>query len=159
MLSVPHIISDEASCYYHGYVLAEMSVRQTRHHFLKDGGVIVDNPAVGKELAEKYWEAGNSAAFLDLVENMTGKPLTGDAWVADLEEPLEAHLAAERKDYDAGLKAAPSAATTASLNMRVTLIDGDAVIADSETDGGFGAACEKYAAFVSSRVAAAKAKA
>ena len=27
LLSVPHIISDEASCYYHGYVLAEMSVR------------------------------------------------------------------------------------------------------------------------------------
>jgi len=26
LLSVPHILSDEASCYYHGYVLAEMSV-------------------------------------------------------------------------------------------------------------------------------------
>jgi hypothetical protein len=35
LLSVPHIISDEASCYYHGYVLAEMSVHQTREHFLR----------------------------------------------------------------------------------------------------------------------------
>jgi hypothetical protein len=24
LLSVPHLLSDEASCYYHGYVLAEM---------------------------------------------------------------------------------------------------------------------------------------
>ena len=38
ILSVPHILSDEASCYYHGYVMAEMSVHQTRAHFLKNGG-------------------------------------------------------------------------------------------------------------------------
>ena len=25
VLSVPHILADEASCYYHGYVLAEVS--------------------------------------------------------------------------------------------------------------------------------------
>ena len=30
LLSVPHLLSDEASCYYHGYVLAEMAVHQTR---------------------------------------------------------------------------------------------------------------------------------
>merc|ERR1719326_65647 len=28
------MLSDEASCYYHGYVLAEMAVHQTREHFL-----------------------------------------------------------------------------------------------------------------------------
>ena len=28
LLSVPHLLSDEASCYYHGYVLAEMAVHQ-----------------------------------------------------------------------------------------------------------------------------------
>ena len=38
LLSVPHILADEASCYYHGYVLAEMSVHQTRAHFLKAYG-------------------------------------------------------------------------------------------------------------------------
>jgi hypothetical protein len=30
MMSVPHILADESSCYYHGYVLAEMSVHQVR---------------------------------------------------------------------------------------------------------------------------------
>ena len=33
LLSVPHLLSDEASCYYHGYVLAEMAVHQTRAFF------------------------------------------------------------------------------------------------------------------------------
>lgn len=33
LLSVPHLVSDEASCYYQGYTLAEMSVYQTREHF------------------------------------------------------------------------------------------------------------------------------
>ena len=31
LLSVPHILSDESAAYYHGYVLAEMSVQQTRY--------------------------------------------------------------------------------------------------------------------------------
>merc|ERR1719262_2104033 len=71
LLSVPHILSDESSCYYHGYVLAEMSVHQTRAYFLAQGP-IVDNPAIGPALTEKYWKPGNSAMFLDLVEGLTG---------------------------------------------------------------------------------------
>merc|ERR1719389_690114 len=55
LLSVPHILSDEASCYYHGYVLAEMSVHQTRKHFLDVHSRIVDNPIVGPTLRDKYW--------------------------------------------------------------------------------------------------------
>ena len=46
LLSVPHILSDESSCYYHGYVLAEMSVHQTRKYFLDKYSNIVDNPEV-----------------------------------------------------------------------------------------------------------------
>merc|ERR550514_439996 len=77
LLSVPHILSDESSCYYHGYVLAEMSVHQTRAHFLETEGYIVDNPKVGPTLTQAYWQPGNSASFLDLVQGLTGKPLTG----------------------------------------------------------------------------------
>merc|ERR1719337_717416 len=55
LLSVPHILSDEASCYYHGYVLALMSVHQTREWFLRVHGSIVDNPLVGEVITSKYW--------------------------------------------------------------------------------------------------------
>ena len=102
---MPHVISDEASCYYHGYVLADMSVFQTRKHcferFGEDG--IVDNPLVGQRLSEVYWAPGNSVGFLDLVRRMTGSDLTADAWVETLQTPLEEHLAAEKKAYDNAL--------------------------------------------------------
>lgn len=42
----------ESSAYYHGYVLAEMSVHQTRAHFKRTLGAIVDEPEVGKQLTE-----------------------------------------------------------------------------------------------------------
>ena len=45
-MSVPHILADESSAYYHAYVLAEMSVHQTRAHFKRKYGAMVDNPQV-----------------------------------------------------------------------------------------------------------------
>lgn len=45
-MSVPHILADESSAYYHAYVLAEMSVHQTRAHFKRKYGAMVDNPKV-----------------------------------------------------------------------------------------------------------------
>merc|ERR1719446_960854 len=93
-------MSDESSCYYHGYVLAEMSVRQTRAYFLKKHGYLTDNPHIGPALTESYWRCGNEVCFLDLVKNLTGAPLTSDAWVADLQEAVEDKVASERKLYD-----------------------------------------------------------
>ena len=45
-MSVPHILADESSAYYHAYVLAEMSVHQTRAHFKRKYGTLVDNDKV-----------------------------------------------------------------------------------------------------------------
>jgi len=164
LLSVPHIISDEASCYYHGYVLAEMSVHQTRAHFLRGGNAIVDNKAVGASLTEAYWRPGNSKPFLGLVEGLTGAPLTGAAWIASLEEDLEAKVGAEKTDYDAAIAAAAAAAPATGpaeevrLNMRVVVKDGDELIADSEADGGFLAVCAKFEAYVAERFPRKKAR-
>ena len=49
-MSVPHILADESSAYYHAYVLAEMSVHQTRAHFKQKYGRLVDNDQVGYTL-------------------------------------------------------------------------------------------------------------
>eukprot|EP00931_Biecheleriopsis_adriatica_P004309 TRINITY_DN106001_c0_g1_i1.p1 TRINITY_DN106001_c0_g1~~TRINITY_DN106001_c0_g1_i1.p1 ORF type:complete len:701 (+),score=160.91 TRINITY_DN106001_c0_g1_i1:23-2104(+) len=152
LLAIPHILSDEASCYYHGYVLAEMAVHQTRAYFLEKDGHIVDNPNVGPTLAEKYWRPGNSAVFLDVVEALTGKPLTGKAWVQKLEKPMSEVLREERVDYEAAVEKGPAAGTgDVDLEMRVRFVDGDLVIADSK-EAGFSAATAKFADFVKSRV-------
>lgn len=151
VLSIPHILSDEASCYYHGYVLAEMSVHQTRAYFLKTGP-IVDNPIVGPTLTEKYWKPGNSAMFLDLVEGLTGKPLTADAWVTCLKEPLDEHLAQERKEYDAALQIGVAVTGELDLEMRVRIADGDEVIGDTAEDKAFAATTEKFERYVKQRL-------
>jgi hypothetical protein len=116
----------------------------------------VDNPVVGQRLADIYWAPGNSEAFLDLVHKMTGLPLTGEAWVSDLNQSVEDKLAEEKHEYEMGLKASAGEqlSDTVDLNMHVILIDGDEVIADSEVEGGFVPACNKFADFVSARVLA-----
>ena len=51
-MSVPHILADESSAYYHAYVLAEMSVHQTRAHFKRKYGAMVDNPKVSSPCSD-----------------------------------------------------------------------------------------------------------
>jgi len=154
LLSVPHLLSDEASCYYHGYVLAEMGVHQTRDFLTRRDGYLVDNPKVGPTLREAYWRPGNSEPFLGLVEALTGKPLSGDAWVAMLKQDVESLLAEEKLAYD---KAAAEGRADGAidLDMRIKIIDGDVVIADTAEDGGFLETCAKFRSYIAGRFKAA----
>jgi hypothetical protein len=80
--------------------LAEMSVHQTRAYFEAKYGEITDNPAVGSELADIYWKPGNSKPFMELVEQMTGTPLSARSWIEKLTEESEVVLKKEREAYD-----------------------------------------------------------
>lgn len=162
LLSVPHILSDEASCYYHGYVLAEMSVHQTREFFMKRDGYICDNPAVGPTLTQSYWKPGNSEPFLSLVEDLTGAPLTGQAWVEELKQSVDEVLKEEKIKYDkkcAEIAAAKendaSCEDDIDLDMRIRIVDGDEVLADTAEDGSFLATCKVFEAYVQKRFARA----
>jgi hypothetical protein len=148
-------------------VLAEMAVHQTRAFFFRRDGQLVDNPKVGPTLAAEMWAPGNSQPFLGLVEKLTGQPLDGAAWVAQLAAPTEARVAAERGAYDAALAAATESAAAATpaatpaartsqaeevdLAMRVRLVDGDFVIADTADSGSFLAACATFEAYIADR--------
>ena len=154
LLQYPHIISDEASCYYHGYTLAEMSVHQTRQFFKERDGYIVDNPKVGPTLTKAYWECGNSRAFLDIVNELTGKELTGDSWVNALKEGVAEKIVRERKEYDEALGkgGASTSDLDKTLNMTIKFVDGDTTIADSsQVDGGILGACQAFEKFVAAR--------
>jgi hypothetical protein len=152
LLSVPHILADESAAYYHGYVLAEMSVHQTRRHFLKTYGSLTDNENIGKDLTEVYWKPGNSQNFLDLVQQLTLEPLTSHAWVEKLQKPLEVALQEEKEAYERAVIAGPKyprgASVGEALEMRILLVHGDEVIADS-ADNGLAAALEIYKQWIS----------
>jgi hypothetical protein len=153
LLSVPHILSDEASCYYHGYVLAEMGVYQTREFFLKRDKYITDNPNVGPTLTSAYWKPGNSEQFLSLVEDLTGNPLTGDAWVNELKQTVSDVLKMEKDSYDAKIAECSGSKPSddVDLDMRIRIVDGDDVLADTEKDGSFLASCKVFEEYVQKR--------
>jgi oligoendopeptidase F len=161
LLSVPHLVSDEASCYYHGYTLAEMCVHQTRAFFKERDGYIVDNPKVGPTLKAAYWECGNTRPFLELVQELTKSPLAGDSWVAMLNEPIADKIRREKQEYEQALSSTTNSTSTTTalsddvdLNMTVRFVDGDTLIADSNQAGSILAACKQFEDFVAKRVAA-----
>jgi len=140
-----------------------MSVHQTREFFLAKHGYIVDNPHVGPTLKSAYWECGNSKPFLEIVKDLTGKELSGDAWVNHLKETADDKVTRSKKEYDEAAAAAATSSCTATtttdldLKMTVRFVDGDEVIADSSLEGGILGACKKFEDFVAARMAAAAA--
>jgi len=159
LLSVPHIISDEASCYYHAYVLAEMCVHQTRAFILERDGYIVDNPSVGPTLTNAYWKYGNERNFLDLVHELTGRELSGEAWVSELEKGTEQLLQEELEDYAKAIEETKNKASSESkeeeeepdLNMTIRFVDGDVLISDS-SKGGVLKACKEFESYVLTKI-------
>jgi len=148
VLSVPHLLSGEASAYYHAYVLATMAVFHTRSYFLKKDGHIVDNPEVGRLLTEKYWRPGNSKSFLQLIEELTGNPFSAKATVdlvnrTDDEtlEEVDKMIAVERK--------IPRHAGPPDLEAVINIVHGDSVIAATRNGDSFQAISDKFAAWVS----------
>ena len=133
-----------------------MSVHQTREFFKARDGYIVDNPSVGPTLASAYWECGNSKPFLQLVQELTGKELTGKAWVDALEEDMEDHIVQERKEYDEMIEKCAGAQEDddIDLDMTVKFVDGDEIISDSSKSGLLGA-CKEFEDFVAARIAKA----
>lgn len=73
LMAIPHLLSDEASCAYHGYLLAHMAVYQTRAYFLDKFGYLTDNPEIGPLLAKHYWHAGNQRSHNDTIVSLTGE--------------------------------------------------------------------------------------
>jgi len=128
-LAVPHLWSGEASAYYHGYVLARMAVHQTRAHFQEKYGHLLDNPAVGRDLAGTYWKPGNSRGFLDLVKEMTGRPFSADALVAEVTRPTDDAVDPARARIDA-LGSLPEPLGVPDLDCRLRIVHGHEVIVE-----------------------------
>ncbi|MFO0602031.1 MAG: M3 family metallopeptidase [Polyangiales bacterium] len=142
VLAVPHLLSGEASAYYHGYVMAEMAVFQTRAHFLARDGHLVDNPRVGPDLAEHYWKPGNAATFNETLTALTGSALSADALVAACNLGADDAIAAARAQV-ARLPSIAHRDGPVDMDMKLRVIHGREAVAG--TDGGtFEAACDAF---------------
>lgn len=138
-----------------------MSVHQTRDFFKERDGYIVDNPKIGPTLTAAYWECGNSRPFLEIVKELTGKELSGDAWISALQESIDDKVAREKKEYEAAIEESAKAEVCddLDLDMVVRFVDGDTLISDSSETGSLLASCKDFENFVSERVASSTASA
>ncbi len=147
VLAVPHLLSGESSAYYHGYVLAEMGVQQTREHFVARDGHLVDNPAVGPELAETYWRPGNGERCSPLIERLTGKPLGASALARHVNRTVEEALADARAQLER-LASIPAREGPVELEARIRMVHGNETIGEVEPGGSFEALAEQFGAWV-----------
>ncbi|HEY1960180.1 MAG TPA: M3 family metallopeptidase [Polyangiaceae bacterium] len=147
-LSIPHLISGESSAYYHGYVLAEMAVQQTRAFFTHRDGHLLDNPRIGPDLAEHYWKPGNAKTFFALVGDLTGETLSPKALIEECAKDVPAALdeagrAIERE------KGIPKFSGAVDLDARIALVHGDEKIASNDRGESFEQIESSFAAWLS----------
>jgi hypothetical protein len=146
LLAIPHLLNQESAASYHGYLLAAMAVYQTRARLVDEYGYIVDNPAVGRLLAEKYWASGNSLTLGEALRSMTGEGLSprclAEACNASAEEAWEVAeasiIASLERDYPEDYPA--------SLDADIRIVHGAETIADDSTSEA--KMCADFAAWV-----------
>ena len=139
LLSIPHLLSGEASAYYHGYILAEMAVYQTRDYFRTKYGFLTDNPAIGPELRETYWTPGNSRTFLE--------PF-GPRATVELVDRSEHDVVDEVDRMIAKLEEVPGYNGPIDLDATIAIVHGDEVITTTADGLGFAEMAEQFRAWV-----------
>ncbi|KAG9394360.1 Peptidase M3A/M3B [Carpediemonas membranifera] len=155
VLSMPHLLSNESSAYYHAYVLAMCGVEQTRRFFLDRDGHIFMNPKVGPEVSEKYWHAGNSRTFAQHIEHLTGSG-PDPAFLAEaVNRTVDEEIAVALKSIETGKKIMAELGdklvdsdAKVHLNARVKVQDGHEQVVDTVD---FVEASNKFAAYVASK--------
>ncbi len=149
VLAIPHLLAGESSAYYHGYVLAEMAVYQTRRFFLERDGFLTDNPRIGPDLARHYWSEGNAKTFDETIASLTGSPLSADALVdaanATVEEAFD-----EAKESVERMKSVPRQEGAVELDATIRVMHGRELVASTD-DGGFEGACEAFEDWIAKR--------
>jgi hypothetical protein len=143
------LLNQESAAAYHGYLLANMAVYQTRAYFERTDGYLTDNPAIGPALAEHYWARGNGVSHNQTLIDLTGEPFNAK-YLADycnrtVDQAWETACA---QMAQAATRTYPQP-TQADLDAHIRIVHGAELIADnSESDD---AMCRQFEAWVAER--------
>ncbi|MEO2217298.1 M3 family metallopeptidase [Chromobacterium vaccinii] len=131
LLAIPHLLNQESAAAYHGYLLANMAVYQTRAYFIGKFGYLTDNPAIGPLLAEHYWGPGNSINHNATLLRLTGEPFNARYLADSCNQSVdEAWADAQKLIADAAARDYPAQYPDA-LDARIRLVHGAELIADN----------------------------
>nr|WP_295768871.1 M3 family metallopeptidase [Rhodoferax sp.] len=152
LLAIPHLLNQESAASYHGYLLANMAVYQTRAYFERTYGYLTDNPAIGPALSQHYWARGNSISHNDTLLSLTGESFNA-MYLADScnHSVDEAWADAQAKMAAATTRSYPPAPAP-DLDATIRIVHGAELIADnSESDQ---AMCQQFERWVGQRYSA-----
>ena len=149
MLSIPHLLNQESAAAYHGYLLAQMAVDQTRAYFDREYGYLTDNPAIGPKLAEHYWASGNSINHNATLVSLTGESFNAKYLADSCNQTVDQAWQKGRKKMEAAATRSYPSAINADLNATIRIVHGAELIAhNDESDE---AMCEQFERWVEAR--------
>lgn len=130
-IAIPHLLNQEAACSYQGYLLAMMAVEQTRHFFLQRDGYLTDNPAIGPDLAQHYWQPGNSQTHNETLIALTKEGFNPRYLAQECNQTVEQ---AWQQAQECMARAAQREQLPADFDLQATIriIDGDTLLASNE---------------------------
>lgn len=149
LLAIPHLLNQESAAAYHGYLLANMAVYQTRAYFERTYGYLTDNPAIGPALAEHYWARGNSINHNATLVSLTGESFNAKYLADSCNQTVEEAWAEAQAKMTAAEKREYPPAPIPDLDATIRIVHGAELIADnSESEG---AMCQQFERWVEQR--------
>lgn len=130
LLAIPHLLNQESACAYHGYLLAQMAVEQTRAFFLRRDGYLTDNPKIGPDLAAHYWAPGNGKSHDETLRSLTGEGFNA-RYLADACNQTVAQAWQEAQACMAAAAGRSAPGEGAPLNAVIRVVHGNEQIADN----------------------------
>lgn len=153
LLSIPHLLNQESAAAYHGYLLANMAVYQTRGYFEKTYGYLTDNPAIGPALAEHYWARGNSISHNETLLSLTGEPFNAKYLADHCNQTVEQAWATAQATMAAAARRTYPPATAPGLDATIRIVHGAELIADNSVSDE--AMCQRFEHWVAQHYPAA----
>ena len=151
LLAIPHLLNQESAAAYHGYLLANMAVYQTRAYFERTYGYLTDNPAIGPLLAQHYWARGNGLTHDQTLVSLTGESFNPRYLADECNQTPDQAWATGQTSMAAAAKRPAATDITLSLDAVIRIVHGTQVLADnSESDD---AMCRQFESWVSANFA------
>ena len=151
LLAIPHLLNQESAAAYHGYLLANMAVYQTRAYFERTYGYLTDNPAIGPALAEHYWARGNGRTHDQTLISLTGESFNASYLADECNQTPEQAWASAQASMTAAAQRPVPADAGARLDAVIRIVHGKQVLADNtESDD---AMCRQFESWVGANFA------
>jgi len=131
LLAIPHLLNQESAAAYHGYLLANMAVYQTRAYFENKYGYLTDNPAIGPALAEHYWARGNGISHNDTLLSLTGEPFNAKYLADSCNQTVEQAWAEAQAKMAAAAQRSYPQPSAPDLDATIRIVHGAELIADN----------------------------